>query len=151
MIAASVEWPRLCGPVLSRIDERAAAASGDEELALLVRAHAGRSACALRVRNWRLTRRLPLLCCAQKLRRTLAETDREVTSFKALFEEFLGEQEEEWEARARRSVCACSSNLRHAQAADLQTGCDANRRWWACAAPRWCPRSSSTCSCASAR
>jgi hypothetical protein len=28
-----------------------------------------------------------------------------VTSFKALFEEFLGEQEEEWEARV--GLCAC--------------------------------------------
>jgi hypothetical protein len=42
MIAASVEWPRLCGRVLSRIDERAAVASGDDELALLVRARAAR-------------------------------------------------------------------------------------------------------------
>jgi hypothetical protein len=34
---------------------------------------------------------------AQKLRRTLAETDAEVASFRALFESFLGTEEEEWE------------------------------------------------------
>ena len=37
MIAASVEWPRLVDPVLARIEARAAAAAGDEELSLLVR------------------------------------------------------------------------------------------------------------------
>jgi hypothetical protein len=35
----------------------------------------------------------------QRLRRTLGETDKEVTAFRALFEEFLGTEEDEWEAR----------------------------------------------------
>ena len=40
MIAASSEWPRLRERVFARIEQRAAAAAGDEEVSLLVRAAA---------------------------------------------------------------------------------------------------------------
>ena len=37
MIAASVEWPSLRERVFARLEQRAAAAAGDEEVSLLVR------------------------------------------------------------------------------------------------------------------
>ena len=36
-------------------------------------------------------------CRFQRLRRTLAETDKEVSSYRSLFDEFLGTPAEEWE------------------------------------------------------
>lgn len=89
MIAASVEWPSLRERVFARLEQRAAAAAGDEEVSLLVRSRGARCAAHRSARADALA--------AQRLRRTLGESDAEVTSFRALFEEFLGTPEEEWE------------------------------------------------------
>jgi hypothetical protein len=44
MLAVSVEWPKLGPRVFTRIEQQAAAASGDNELALLVRTRPRRHA-----------------------------------------------------------------------------------------------------------
>ena len=88
MLAVSAEWPKLGSRVFARIEQQAAAAAGDKELALLVRARSGVHAPA-HVADAR---------CLQKLRRTLGEVDTEIKAYAVLFDEFLGAVPEEWEA-----------------------------------------------------
>ena len=87
MLAVSVEWPKLGSRVFARIEQQAAAAVGEKELALLVRPRlAARATCIADARG------------AQKLRRTLGEVDSEIKAYAVLFDEFVGAVPEEWEA-----------------------------------------------------
>lgn len=89
MLAVSAEWPKLSPRVFARIEQQAVGASGDKELALLVRTHANAASFFAHGAD---------ASGPQKLRRTLGEVDSEIKAFAALFDEFLGAIPEEWEA-----------------------------------------------------